>query len=67
MSQIQAKEKYKWFTLPYKERFQGATVAKYIHPCKRQGIKHSSMNQEINGYTFSMSDLWRKAGIASVK
>lgn len=34
---------------------------------KKPDMKHSPMNQEINGYIFSMPDLWRKAGFVFVK
>ena len=47
MSQIQIKGKYKWFLLPYKERFQGAAISKHVHPCKEKGCKtqlHESGN-----------------------
>lgn len=47
MGQIQVKENYRWFLLPYKVRFQGATISKHVHPCEETGHKtqlHESGN-----------------------
>lgn len=47
MSQIQIKENFKWLLLPYKVRFQGTTISKYVHPCEETGHKtqlHESGN-----------------------